>query len=108
MVVVTYREDVAFGSLHKKLLNGVEKVRNEQGNTQNRSVKINNTVTSLYLPASYFSFRILRLAQKIERMGNSRNLFMAVWIEVKINRISNFNEKQARYGHQVHVESISV
>jgi hypothetical protein len=62
--VVTYRLDVVFGSLHTQQLRGLDESRNDQGIIQNRSAKINTTVASLYQPASPFSFRILRLAQK--------------------------------------------
>jgi hypothetical protein len=61
--VVTYRLDVAFGFLHTQQLRGFDEPRNDQGIIQNRSVKINIITPSLHLPASYFSFRILRLAQ---------------------------------------------
>jgi hypothetical protein len=62
--VVTYRYDVAFGSLHTQQLHGFDEMRNDQGVIQNRSAKIDKTVASLYLPASSNIFQILRLAQK--------------------------------------------
>jgi hypothetical protein len=71
--VVTYRLDVVFGFLHTQQLRCFDESRNDQGIIQNRSAKINTTGASLYLPASYFSFRVLRLAQKIERMENGKN-----------------------------------
>jgi hypothetical protein len=67
--VVTYRLDVAFGSLHTQKLHGFEESRNEKEIIQNRSANINTTVASLHLPASFFRFRILRLAQKMERIN---------------------------------------
>jgi hypothetical protein len=50
-------------------------LRDDQGIIQNFSVKINTIATSLYLPASYCSFRILRQAQKIERMEHGKIAF---------------------------------
>jgi hypothetical protein len=50
--VVTYRLDVAFGSLHTQQLDGFDESRNDQGNIQNYSAKISTIVASLYLPAS--------------------------------------------------------
>jgi hypothetical protein len=58
--VVTYRYYFVFGSLHIQQLHGFDELRNAQGVTLNRSAKINKTAASLYLPASSFSFRILR------------------------------------------------
>jgi hypothetical protein len=63
--VVTYRLDI-FGSLHTQQLYRLHELRINQGITKNCSAEINTTVVSLYLPASSFSFRILRLANKIE------------------------------------------
>jgi hypothetical protein len=65
---VTYRLDVVFGFLHTQQLRGFDESRNDQGLIQNRSAKINATAASLYLPASSFILRILRLAQKMERI----------------------------------------
>jgi hypothetical protein len=45
--VVTYRLDVAFGSLHMQQLHGIDELRNDHGVIQNRSVKIEKTVVSL-------------------------------------------------------------
>jgi hypothetical protein len=71
--VVTYRLDVVFGFLHTQQLRRFDEPRNDQGIIQDRSAKINTMATSLYLPASYFIFRILRLAKKNERMENGTN-----------------------------------
>jgi hypothetical protein len=49
---VTYRLDLAFGSLHTQQLHGFDEFRNDQGIIQNRSAKINTTETSNYLPES--------------------------------------------------------
>jgi hypothetical protein len=62
--VVTYRLNVIFGFLHTQQLHDFDESRNDQGIIQNRTAKINTIVASLYLPASYSNFRILRLAQK--------------------------------------------
>jgi hypothetical protein len=67
--VVTYRLDVAFWFLHTQQLRGFDVSHNDQGVIQNRSVKIIIIVASLYLPASYLSFRIIRLAQKNRANG---------------------------------------
>jgi hypothetical protein len=71
--VVTYRLYVAFGFLHTQQLRGFDESRNNQVIIQNRSFKISTIAASLHLPSSYSSFRILRLAQKIERMENGKN-----------------------------------
>jgi hypothetical protein len=60
--VVTYRLDDVFGFLHTQQLRGFDESRYDQGIIQNCSVKIKTIVASLYLPASNFIFRILRLA----------------------------------------------
>jgi hypothetical protein len=62
--VATFRLDGAFGSLQTQQLRGFDGSRNDQGIIQNHRAKINTTVTSLYLPESSLSSRILRLAQK--------------------------------------------
>jgi hypothetical protein len=67
--------DVVFGSLHTQQLRGFDESRNDQGIIQNLSVKISTIAASLYLPASYSSFRILRQAPKIERMKMAKILF---------------------------------
>jgi hypothetical protein len=46
--VVTYRLDVALGSLHTQQLHGFDELRNDKGVIQNRSAKINTTVESLF------------------------------------------------------------
>jgi hypothetical protein len=74
--VATYRKVVVLGSLHMQ--------RNDQGIIQNRSAKIYTTAVSLYLSASYFSFRFLRPAEKNRANGKCRNsCFLAVRMEVK-------------------------
>jgi hypothetical protein len=69
--VVTYRLDVAFGSLHTQQLHGFDELRNDQGIIQNRSAKIDKMTASFYLPSSHSSFRLLRLTQK-NRVNNNR------------------------------------
>jgi hypothetical protein len=64
--VVTYRLDVAFGSLHTQQLHEFDELCNDQRIIQNGSASIDTTVASLYLLASSFSFRILRQAKKIQ------------------------------------------
>jgi hypothetical protein len=63
-LVVIYRLNVAIGSLHTHQFQGFDGFRNDLRVIQNRSAKINY---SLYLSASYFSFRIFRQDKKIER-----------------------------------------
>jgi hypothetical protein len=70
--VVTYCLDVAFGFLHTQQLRGFDELRNDQVFLI-RSAKISKIVASLYLPASYFSYRFLRLAQKNRANGNGKN-----------------------------------
>jgi hypothetical protein len=53
--MVTYRFNVAFGSLHMQQLHGFDKLRNDQGIIHNRGVKIDTIAVSLYLSASYIS-----------------------------------------------------
>jgi hypothetical protein len=48
---------------------------NDQEIIQNCGVKFDTTFASLYLSASYFSFRCLPLAKIIERMENGKNRF---------------------------------
>jgi hypothetical protein len=55
--VVTYRLDVAVGSLHTQQLHGFDESRNDQVIIQNFSAKINTVAALLYLLASYFIFR---------------------------------------------------
>jgi hypothetical protein len=62
--VVTYRLDVAFGSLHTLQLHCFDELRHDQGIIQNRSAEIGKMAASLYLPSSHSSFRFLRLIQK--------------------------------------------
>jgi hypothetical protein len=70
--VVTYRLDVAVGSLYMQQLHGFDELRNDQVTIQNRSVKMDTAVISLYISASYFRFRLLPLAKIIERMENGK------------------------------------
>jgi hypothetical protein len=72
--VVTYRLDVAFGFLHTQQLHDFDESRNNHGIIQNLSSKINTIAASFYLPASYLSFRILRLAQKKRANGKWQKL----------------------------------
>jgi hypothetical protein len=51
--VVTYRLDVAFGSLHTQQLHGIDELRNDQAITKNRSAEIDKMAASFYLPASF-------------------------------------------------------
>jgi hypothetical protein len=61
---------------------------NNKGITQNLSAKINTAIASLYMPASSFIIRFLRLAQKNRANGKWQNcVFLAVRMEVKITRI---------------------
>jgi hypothetical protein len=48
--VVTYRLGVAFGSLHTQQLHGFDEFRNDQGNIQNCSDKINTAVHHFIFP----------------------------------------------------------
>jgi hypothetical protein len=74
--------DVAF---HTQQLRGFDESRYDYGITQNCSAKINTMIALLYLPASYFSFRIRRLAQIFERMENGKkSCFLTVRMEVEI------------------------
>jgi hypothetical protein len=68
--------------VHTQQLRGFDESHNDQGSIQNRSAKINTTVASLSLPASSFTFRILRLAQKMERI----KIVFTVQMEVKMIR----------------------
>jgi hypothetical protein len=52
-----------------------DELRNDQGVTRSRSAKINTTAASLYLLASYITFRILRQAQKNRANGKWQNMF---------------------------------
>jgi hypothetical protein len=71
--VVTYHLDVVYGFLHTQQLRGFDEMRNDQVIIQKYSVMINTIVASLYLPASTFSFRILRLAKKNGQIENGEN-----------------------------------
>jgi hypothetical protein len=95
------------GALHSQQLHGFDELCNVRGIIKNFSAKINITVALPYLSVSYFSFRILRIAQKIERMEKGGNrVFLAVRMEVKITWISKFHVRQARYELQLHLETI--
>jgi hypothetical protein len=48
-------------------LHGFDELRNDQGIIRKRSAQIDTTGASLYLSASDFSFRLLPLAEIIER-----------------------------------------
>jgi hypothetical protein len=63
--VVTYRYDAVLGSLHTQQLHGFDELCNVQGIIHKLSVTINTTFASLYLPAFYFTSRILRQTKKI-------------------------------------------
>jgi hypothetical protein len=83
--VLTYRLDVVFGFLHTQQLRVFDESRNDQRITQNRSAQISTIVSSLYLPASYFSFLILQLARKKGANEKSqKTCFLTVRMEVKI------------------------
>jgi hypothetical protein len=74
-----------FGFLHTQQLRCFDESRNDQRIIRNRSSKINTIAASLYLPASYFSFRVLRLAQKKRANGKwQKSCFLTVRMEVKI------------------------
>jgi hypothetical protein len=73
--VVTYRLVVVLGFLHTQQLRGFDESRNDQSITQNRSVKISTIASSLYLPASCSSFRILRLAKKSSELKMAKIVF---------------------------------
>jgi hypothetical protein len=61
--VVTYRLDVAFGSLLMQQLHGFDELRNDQPAIRNRSAKIERISVSLYLSA----------AEIIEQIENGKN-----------------------------------
>jgi hypothetical protein len=73
--VVTYRSDVVFVSLHVQRLHGFDEFRNGRWIIQNRSAKADTAALSFYLLASYFSFRFLPLAIKIERWKVAKVVF---------------------------------
>jgi hypothetical protein len=54
--VVTYRLDVAFGSLHMQQLHGFDELRNDQGIIQNRSVKIKQLLYHFLCPRQVLVF----------------------------------------------------
>jgi hypothetical protein len=54
--VVTFRLDVAFGSLHMQQLHGFDELRKDQGIIQNRSARIDKTSVLFYISAAYLFF----------------------------------------------------
>jgi hypothetical protein len=61
--VVTFRFDVAFGSLLVQELTGFDELRNDQGMIRSCTAKTITIMVSLYLSASCLSFWLLRLAK---------------------------------------------
>jgi hypothetical protein len=88
-------------------LHGFGESRNDQKAIQNRNSKIKTSVVSLYLSASYFSFRFLPLAKIIEQIENGKNrVFLVVPIEVKITSGTHFYLLKVRNGLELYVETI--
>jgi hypothetical protein len=73
--VVTYRFDVAFGSLLMQQLHGLDELYNGQGVIRNRTAKRKKMMVSLHFSVSSFSF--LRQTKIIKLMnGQWRHLFL--------------------------------
>jgi hypothetical protein len=67
-------------------LHGFDELLNDQGIIRNSSAKTDTTVVSLYLSATYFSFRNLPLAKIIERIGNGeKSSFLVVRHGLKLH-----------------------
>jgi hypothetical protein len=94
--IVTYHLDGIFGSLHTQQLHVFDELRNNQRIIQNRSAKIKTIVASLYLPASPFIFRFLRLAQKMERKEMAKNIILTVRMEVKFDQNKGFPQPTSK------------
>jgi hypothetical protein len=99
--------DVAVESLEMQQLHGFDELRYDQGIIRNRSAKINTTVIVRRLTASYFTFRLLPLANTyfsfrslplakiVDRKENGENrVFLVVRMEIKITLTAVFQNKR--------------
>jgi hypothetical protein len=78
-------------------LRGFDILRNNQVIIRNRSAKVDITVVSFYLSASYFSFRFLPLAKIIKLVERAYpSFFMAVQMEVKEVKIAFWTSAMCR------------
>jgi hypothetical protein len=88
-------------------VNGFDESRNNKGMILNLSEKTETAALSIYVSASTFSSRFLRVAKIIERIDNCKNrVFLVVRMEVRRIFGRAYQSKQARYGLQLPIETI--